>query len=62
HLFQGNYDNPLITKMVIGLAIGVIPGAQVGAYLSRRINEKLIIKALAISIGIVGVKILVSAF
>ncbi|MEO9004035.1 MAG: sulfite exporter TauE/SafE family protein, partial [Ginsengibacter sp.] len=41
HLFQGNYDNPLITKMVIGLAIGVIPGAQVGAYLSRRINEKL---------------------
>lgn len=62
HLFQGNYDNPLITKMVIGLAIGVIPGAQVGAYLSRRINEKLIIKALAISIGIVGVKILVSGF
>lgn len=60
HLFQGNYDNPLITKMVIGLAVGVIPGAQMGAYLSRRINEKLIIRALAISIAIVGVKILAS--
>ena len=62
HLFQGNYDNPLITKMVIGLAVGVIPGAQIGAYLSRRINEKLIIKALAISIGRVGIKILISGF
>lgn len=62
HLFQGNYDNPLITKMVIGLAVGVIPGAQMGAYLSRRINEKIIIKSLAISIGIVGIKILISAF
>jgi uncharacterized membrane protein YfcA len=62
HFFQGNYDNPLITKMVIGLAIGVIPGAQMGAYLSRKINEKWIIKALAVSIGLVGLKILVSGF
>lgn len=62
HFFEGNYQNPLITKMVIGLAIGVIPGAQMGAYLSRKINEKIIIKALAVSIGIVGIKILVSRF
>jgi sRNA-binding carbon storage regulator CsrA len=33
-----------------------------GAYLSRKINEKIIIKALAVSIGIVGIKILVSRF
>jgi uncharacterized membrane protein YfcA len=62
HFFEGNYQNPLVIKMVIGLAIGVIPGAQAGAYLSRKINEKIIIKALAISIGIVGIKILVSRF
>jgi len=60
HYLEGNYNNPLIMKMVIGLAIGVIPGAQLGAYLSRKINEKYIIKALAVSIGIVGIKILIS--
>jgi uncharacterized protein len=62
HYLQGNYDNPLIKKMVIGLVIGVIPGAQLGAYLSRKINGKFIIKALAVSIGIVGIKILISRF
>lgn len=62
HFFEGNYESPLVIKMVIGLAIGVIPGAQMGAFLSRKINEKLIIKALAVSIGIVGIKILLSRF
>lgn len=58
HFVQGNYNDPLVIKMVIGLVIGVIPGAQLGAYLSRKINGKNIIKALAVSIGIVGIKIL----
>lgn len=62
HLFEGNYQDPVVIKMVIGLAIGVIPGAQAGAFLSRKINGKLIIKALAVSIAIVGIKILVSRF
>jgi hypothetical protein len=62
HYFQGNYNDPLVVKMVIGIAIGVIPGAQLGAYLSTKVNGKYIIKALAISIGIVGIKILVSRF
>ena len=62
HYLQGNYDDPLIVKMVIGLVIGVVPGAQLGAYLSRKINGKYIIKALAISICILGVKILLSRF
>lgn len=62
HYLQGNYDDPLVKKMVIGLAVGVIPGAQLGAYLSRKINGKYIIKALAVSIAIVGVKILISRF
>lgn len=62
HYLQGNYDDPLIVKMVIGLVIGVVPGAQLGAYLSRKINGRYIIKALAVSIGIVGIKILISRF
>jgi len=62
HYLQGNYDDPLVVKMVIGIVIGVIPGAQLGAFLSRKINGKYIIKALAVSIGIVGIKILITRF
>lgn len=62
HYLQGNYDDPLVRKMVIGLAVGVIPGAQLGAFLSRKINGKYIIKALAVSIAIVGIKILIARF
>lgn len=62
HYFQGNYNDPLVLKMVICLVIGVVPGAQLGAFLSRKIDGKHIIKALAVSIGIVGIKILISRF
>lgn len=62
HISQGSYQDPLILKMVIGLGIGVIPGAQLGAYLSRRMQGKIIIKALAVSLGIVGIRILLSRF
>jgi uncharacterized protein len=62
HYYTGSYDNPLILKMVIGLIIGVIPGAQLGAYLSRRIHGKLIVRALAISLSIVAVRILILRF
>ena len=62
HYLQGNYNDPVVAKMVIGLVIGVVPGAQLGAYLSRKMNGKYIIKALAVSIGIVGIKILISRF
>lgn len=61
HYIEGNYDDPLILKMVIGLVIGVIPGAQLGAYLSRKMNGKFIIKALAISIAVVGIRILITS-
>jgi hypothetical protein len=60
HYLQGNYNDPMILKMVVGLVIGVIPGAQLGAFLSRKMNGRYIIKALAVSIGIVGIKILLS--
>ena len=62
HYFQGSYNNPVVVKMLIGLAIGVIPGAQLGAYLSRRMKGRVIIKALAVSLAIVGIRILISRF
>lgn len=62
HIYGGSYNDPLILKMTIGLVIGVIPGAQLGAYLSRSIQGKMIIKALAVSLGIVGIRILISRF
>lgn len=62
HIYGGSYNDPLILKMTIGLVIGVIPGAQLGAYLSRSIKGKIIIKALAVSLGIVGIRILISRF
>jgi uncharacterized membrane protein YfcA len=62
HFIDGNYNDPIILKMVIGLIIGVIPGAQLGAFLSRRMRGKIIVKALAGALIIVGVRILVSGF
>jgi len=43
---------------MIGLAIGVIPGAQVGAQLSRRLRGKWIIRGLAIALAVVGLRLL----
>lgn len=62
HYIDGSYNDPLVFKMVVGLVIGVIPGAQLGAYLSKRVKDKIIIRALAFCLGIVAVRILVSGF
>ena len=62
HYFNGSYSDPLISTMVIGLVIGVIPGAQLGAFLSRKMKGKIIIQALAISLSIVGLRILLMRF
>ena len=34
HIFQGSYKDPHVLKIVVGLCLGVIPGAQLGAYIS----------------------------
>lgn len=62
HIWQGGYNDPLVLHMVLGLIAGVIPGAQLGAYLSRKMNGKFIVKALAISLGVVGIRILMNRF
>lgn len=62
HYFEGSYHNPLVVKMVGALILGVIPGAFLGANLSRKVKGNFIIKALAISLALVGIRILFSAF
>ena len=62
HFYNGSYNDPTISHMVLGLAIGVIPGAQLGAFLSRRLHGKIIIRALAFCLMLVGIRILYSRF
>jgi uncharacterized membrane protein YfcA len=60
HALKGSYTDPKILHMVIGLIIGVIPGAQIGAWLSHKIKSQTIIRVLALCLGLVGVRILLS--
>jgi len=60
HAIKGSYNDPKILHMVIGLVIGVIPGAQVGAWLSHKFKSKTIIRVLAVCLVLVGVRILFS--
>lgn len=58
HYLQGSYNDPAVVKMIIYLAIGVIAGAQLGAFLSHKIKGTTIIKALAVCLTIVGIRLL----
>lgn len=58
HIFQGSYNDAHVLKMLAGLCIGVIPGAQLGAYISHRVKTTIIIRVLAICLALVGLRIL----
>ncbi|MBN9380636.1 MAG: sulfite exporter TauE/SafE family protein [Chitinophagaceae bacterium] len=58
HIVQGSYQDPWIQRMVLSLGVGAIIGAQVGAYFSHRIRGRAIERALAVSLGLVGIRIL----
>ncbi|HEY2348677.1 MAG TPA: sulfite exporter TauE/SafE family protein [Puia sp.] len=60
HAIKGSYNDPKILHMVIGLIIGVVPGAQIGAWLSHKLKSNIIIRVLAICLGLVGLRILFS--
>jgi len=47
-------------RRAIALSIGAIIGAQMGANLSRRLRSVWIIKSLAVALGLVGIRLLVS--
>ena len=58
HIFQGSYNDEHVLKMLVALCVGVIPGAQLGAYISHRVDTTLIIRVLAICLALVGLRIL----
>lgn len=60
HILSGTFSRGL--RRTICLSIGVLLGAQVGAQLSRRVHGDWIIRALAVALGFVAVRILIMAF
>lgn len=61
HAFQGNYNDPYILNMIVWLGLGVIPGAQIGALLSHKIKGDIIVKALAVCLALVGLRLLLGS-
>lgn len=59
HASNGTYDNPETVHMILYLALGVVPGAQLGAYFSHRLKSHVILRVLAGCLVVVGVRILI---
>ena len=60
HYIQGSYDANAL-QLCFYLIPGAILGAQFGAKLSKRVHGKIIIRALAIALASVGIRLLVKA-
>ncbi|HEX8561560.1 MAG TPA: sulfite exporter TauE/SafE family protein [Flavobacterium sp.] len=60
HIYNDSYNDPEIVEMILLLALGVLPGAQLGAMLSRKINGRMIIRILSVALGVIGIRILTS--
>ncbi len=60
HIFSGAFVHGVHRTVV--LAIGVVLGAQFGAHLSRVVKSKTIIRLLALSLGVVGIRLLFMVF
>ena len=56
HIIQGNLKDGWLTALLIGG--GVMAGAQVGAYLSHKVKGHFIVRALAIALLLVGIRLL----
>lgn len=58
HLHEGRYNDPAVLRMVMGLGVGAIAGAQLGAFLSHKIKGNVIIRSLAVCLALAGARIL----
>ncbi|WP_223845576.1 sulfite exporter TauE/SafE family protein [Flavobacterium selenitireducens] len=61
HYVDGSYASAEVQHLVLWLIIGIIPGAQIGARLSHKIQGKAIIRSLAVCLCVVGIRILFGA-
>ncbi len=60
HILDGTWPRHLPRDAC--LALGVVGGAQLGAFLSRKISASWIIVGLAVALGLVGVRLVLTAF
>ena len=60
HILTGTFAHGV--HRTIALAIGVVLGAQIGARLSDKVRGPWIIRALAMALGLVGLRILFVAW
>lgn len=60
HILTGTFSHGV--RRTAALAIGVVIGAPLGAYLSQRVHGEWIIRSLALAIGFIGVRVLILAF
>lgn len=60
HIWTGSFHHG--AHRVAALAMGVLVGAQLGAYLSNKIKGSWIIRGLALALALVGGRILIAAF
>jgi uncharacterized protein len=59
HVLDGSWPAHLLRDAC--LAAGVVAGAQLGAHFSRRISAPWIVRGLAIALGLVGVRLVLTA-
>ncbi|MFL9844453.1 sulfite exporter TauE/SafE family protein [Flavobacterium rhizosphaerae] len=62
HVASGTYSDTETQYMILFLIIGVVPGAQLGAYFSHKVKSQFILRALAACLVIVGIRILLNSF
>ncbi len=60
HISTGTFAHGV--RRMLFLSLGVLPGAQLGAWLSRLVHGDWIIRALAVALGFVGVRIFILAW
>jgi uncharacterized membrane protein YfcA len=60
HIITGTFSHGV--RRTIALSLGVLVGAQLGARLSERVQGKWILRGLALALGAVGIRLLLSVF